>query len=91
MPRKRTIIDKKQNKLAAGKCRICGESDYALLDNHRIIEGAKGGKYIAQNVVVLCANCHRRTHDGQIIIDRYYLSTAGMVLRVIIDGEERFV
>tara|TARA_B100001057_G_C22544466_1_gene830957 strand:+ start:281 stop:556 length:276 start_codon:yes stop_codon:yes gene_type:complete len=91
MPRKRKIINKKQNKLAAGKCRICGEDDYALLDNHRIVEGAKGGKYTKYNVVVLCSNCHRRTHDGQIVIDRYYLSTAGTVLRVFIDGEERFV
>lgn len=71
------LIDKKVNKRIAGKCYFCGENDYAVLDNHRIHEGADGGKYTERNVVVACANCHRRIHDDQIKIDKYYYTTGG--------------
>jgi hypothetical protein len=85
-------IDKKAFKKSQNKCRICGEEDYALLDVHRILEGKNGGKYLRYNSVSLCANCHRRVHDGQIVIDKYYLSTSGEhVLRIIENGEEKFV
>jgi hypothetical protein len=74
--------------LTAGKCRLCPEPVYAVLDVHRI---EAGGKYSEANSVCLCAKCHRLVHAGQIVIDRYYQSTAGYLLRVIENGQERFV
>jgi 5-methylcytosine-specific restriction endonuclease McrA len=92
MPRKKHIIEKKVFKMAAGACRICGEDNYALLDVHRIKEGAKGGRYTRENSVTLCCSCHRRVHAGTIKIDRYYLCTDGsMKLLVTIDGKEEFL
>lgn len=90
--RKAKNIDKKVFKLSEGKCRICGETDYSVLDIHRIIPGAEGGRYTKQNSTCLCCKCHRKVHDGQIIIDRYYLSTNGrQVLHLFENGEEKFI
>lgn len=86
------LIDKQAFKLAEGKCRICGADEYAILDVHRIIEGKNQGRYERPNCVCLCANCHRKVHDKSLIIDRYYLASSGIhVLRIIENGEERFV
>ena len=84
-------IDKQQLKHTAGKCRICSRPGYEVLDVHRIVPGAKKGKYTGNNTVVLCSCCHREIHAGNIIIDRYYYSTAGYLLKVIINGEEKFI
>lgn len=58
-------------------CFFCGEDDYALLDVHRIIEGANGGEYTEANSLVVCSNCHRKVHDGQIRIAGKFKSTKG--------------
>ena len=92
MSRKRILIDKKIYKIAESKCRLCGEKDPAVLDVHRIVPGAEGGKYTHNNSVCLCCKCHRKVHDGQIIIGRYYLSSSGGYLLQIIDGGvEKFI
>jgi len=78
--KKRKLINKKIKKLSNKKCHFCGESNYCVLDVHRIIEGANGGKYTDHNTVVTCSNCHRKVHDGKIKIDRKYYSTQGWVL-----------
>ncbi len=92
MAKRVKLINKKIFKLSAGKCLFCGESDYALLDIHRIIEGKNLGKYHKHNCLVACSNCHRRIHDGQIKIDRYYPCTGGIdKLRVIIDDKEFYL
>lgn len=89
---KKRLINKKSFKKAAGRCRVCGEDIYELLDTHRLVSGAEGGKYYRENCVVLCGNCHRKVHAGLIEIDRYYLCSNGKYkLRVIIDGEEKFI
>ena len=75
-------------KHAAGKCRICGEPDYDLLDTHRILPGKR---YTELNCVSLCVKCHRKIHTGQIVIDKYYETTAGRKLRIIEDGSEKFL
>ena len=91
MPRKRKIIDKKSFKQSCGKCIICGEDRYELLDTHRIIPGSVGGKYTKENSISSCSNCHRLIHAGEITVHRYYNSTSGKVLHVTIDGEEKFL
>ncbi len=85
-------INKKSFKKSSGKCRICGEPRYDLLDTHRITPGAEGGKYTESNSVVLCSNCHRSVHSGEVAIDRYYLCTDGTYkLRIERKGVEEFL
>lgn len=92
MPRKRKLIDKHVYKLEQGKCRLCGDSDPAVLDVHRIQAGADGGTYTRFNCVTLCCKCHRKVHDNQIQILKYYLSSNGSYLLHVIDnGEEKFI
>jgi hypothetical protein len=83
-------MDKKLKKRVCKKCHFCGEDDYDLLDVHRIVPGSEGGRYIKSNTVVCCSNCHRHTHAGQIVIDRWCMSTKGKVLHYFVEGEERF-
>ena len=35
-----------------------------------------------RNKVLLCPNCHRKIHNNEIIIDRWYRSTEGYLLGV---------
>jgi hypothetical protein len=58
----------------AGKCAFCEESNYAVLDVHRIVEGHRGGVYHSLNAVCVCANHHRMIHDGQIQIVKKHIS-----------------
>jgi hypothetical protein len=51
-----------------GKCHLCDVSIYYLLDAHRIYEGAQGGKYQWDNILVVCSSCHRKIHAGAIKI-----------------------
>jgi len=85
------LVNKKAKKKFEGKCYFCPEDDYNLLDLHRIVEGANGGVYSDFNTIVCCANCHRRMHSKQIIVDRKYYSTSGKwVLHYWINDEEHW-
>ena len=89
MPRKKELIDKQEKKCADGECYFCGNADYAVLDVHRIVFGEDGGRYTDFNTVTACSNCHRRIHDGQIVIDRKYFCTNGRyILHFWEDGVE---
>jgi predicted restriction endonuclease len=69
------LINKEAYKKLMGRCFFCENNDYKLLDAHRITPGCEGGKYSVSNVVVLCKNCHRLNHTGDICIDRKYPTT----------------
>lgn len=71
------LINKKVTKIKSGGCQFCDESDYAVLDCHRIVPGEDGGRYTMHNTIVACANCHRKVHDGQIKIDKKYSTSGG--------------
>lgn len=87
----RKTINKIAKKHTEGKCQLCGESDYAVLDCHRIVPGEDGGEYSDFNTVVLCSNCHRKVHDGQIVMDRKYQTLEGRwVLRYTVGDEEKW-
>lgn len=96
MARRKKTIDKEAYKKRAGKCKFCPCDIYELLDVHRILEGANGGKYeeipgMASNVVTACANCHRKIHTGTIRIDRWYPSSSGaLILHYWQDGVEHW-
>lgn len=67
-------------KRTARRCLLCGLAAYAALDCHRLLPGAMAGKYRHENVVALCATCHRLAHAGEIIFDRRkYTDTLGRV------------
>lgn len=83
---------KQVKKIIDGKCRFCGNDNYATLDTHRIVPGCEGGKYEEGNTVTICSNCHRMIHDGQIIIHGEYFCTSGKYLiHCTIDGKEQFL
>jgi len=89
--RRRNIINKKHKKLFDKQCYFCEESNYALLDVHRIVEGNNGGKYTEHNTVTVCSLCHRKIHAGLIKIDRKYFSTSGWILHYYDEqGQEHY-
>lgn len=89
--KKDKIVHKKAYKKSQGKCKICGEEIYELLDVHRITPGSQGGEYRGKNIVTICTRCHRLEHSGYIIIHEWVKSTAGYLLKVTINNEEKFL
>jgi len=71
------------------KCFFCEEMDLDLLDVHRIVPGAEGGKYTHYNSLVCCCKCHRKIHSGKIEVVGKFMSTAGRVLIYRENGEEK--
>lgn len=84
-------MNKKAKKKIDKACYFCNETNYSLLDVHRILPGSEGGKYTQLNSVVCCSNCHRKIHAGQIKTMRKYLSTSGKwILHYIDNGVEYY-
>lgn len=79
-------MDKVLFKKKYKKCAICEESNYPLLDVHRIEEGKD---YSESNCVVLCVKCHRLHHHGTQTIKSKRQSTGGTVLIFDKNGEEQ--
>jgi hypothetical protein len=91
MAKSKKLINKVAKKKFEGKCHFCGIEDYAVLDCHRILAGEDGGIYSDFNTVVVCSNCHRKVHSGQIKIDRKYFRSDGQwVLHYWLDDEEKW-
>lgn len=84
----RKLVDKVAKKNFDKKCYFCDESNYHLLDVHRIIPGEEGGEYTDFNSVTVCANHHRLIHSGYLKIDRKYASTKGSILHYWMGDEE---
>jgi len=76
-------------KLYDKKCYFCEESEYKLLDCHRIVEGKDGGTYHPRNTLTVCCKCHRKIHTGIIKIHgRYFTSKGKWVVHYTENGEE---
>ena len=87
--KKRPFVSKKIRKLSEGKCRICGEDNYILLDVHRIIPGSA---YTFNGTTITCMSCHRLIHANKIKILGWVNSTAGRLLHIIDKaGKEQFL
>jgi len=71
---KKSFPGKKILKLSSGGCRMCGETEYSVLDVHRIVPGSA---YTCFGSVVLCCRCHRLVHAGLIEIKGRFSSTDG--------------
>ncbi len=80
---KKSFPNKKVFKHTIGKCCICGENEYDLLDTHRWKEGSRGGKYSINNCLCLCTSCHRMVHTGKVKITGVHNSTKGTVVNYI--------
>lgn len=78
-------MDKKQFKKLHRQCSICDSSTYEILDIHRI---EAGKDYSNSNCLVLCANCHRLHHAGNITIKEKRYSTDGWILIYVVEGIE---
>ena len=74
---RKKLINKVAAKRSIGKCFFCDCDDYAVLDCHRIVPGEDGGEYFWWNTLIICSNCHRKVHAGQIIVDRKYQTSNG--------------
>ena len=48
-------------------CQECGkhESEVGKLQPHRIIRGNKGGKYVPNNIKMICGDDHKIFHYGE--------------------------
>lgn len=71
------MFSKVAKKKSLGKCCICEDKTYSILDCHRIIPGSK---YTDWGTIVVCSNCHRKIHDDIIRITGKFRSTTGDVL-----------
>ena len=82
------FVSKKIQKRIAGKCRLCSEDTYEVLDLHRVI--AQNG-YNRRNTTCICSRCHRKHHSGIIDIKGWCDSTNGRLLHWFDEnGMERF-
>lgn len=52
-------------RLFSNCCMICGWN-LAPCDSHHVVPRSLGGKHTLENAVLLCPNCHRLVHCGQI-------------------------
>lgn len=83
------IKNKKTYKISNSCCCLCGENNQAVLDVHRICEGARGGKYDGRNCIVCCANCHRKIHAGEIKIVRKHPTLSHRYYIEVYENDER--
>jgi uncharacterized protein YlaI len=60
-------------------CDICNTKSVRL-DAHHIWSTALNGPDIEWNKCYICPNCHRKVHQGNIIIEGWFHSTKGRIL-----------
>jgi hypothetical protein len=57
--------------------KVCSQCNWeGACDRHRILPGSQGGKYVKNNLQILCPNCHRASHGrGQVNQKQIYSSS----------------
>lgn len=67
---KRTTMPKRIEKAIfqqfGSQCPFCGEADVSALEIHHIERYAEEKKHELENLIIACANCHRRIEAGEI-------------------------
>lgn len=62
-------------------CEICGTTNKAAIDYHHIIPRTDPRTHHGlSNLAIICSNCHRRVHAGEIIIEGVYPTSGGTFL-----------
>ena len=84
----RKKIQKKINRSGKATCPIC--NNHEILSEHHL-----EGRDIPQpnhpsNIANLCSNCHRKIHEGIIIIEGWFNTTNGLELLWHSKKEESF-
>jgi hypothetical protein len=51
--------------LSKTQCVMCGEDNPHILEEHHIIPRSKNGSNNPENLITLCANCHKKIHRGE--------------------------
>jgi hypothetical protein len=79
---------KEKNRSGKSLCSICGEEH--ILETHHI-EGRNIPNPNHQfNLANICANCHKEVHWGNIIIEKWVMTSNGMELFWHKKGEKSF-
>ena len=58
-------------------CQCCGKKN-CQLQTHHIIYRSRGGTDDENNMITLCKECHKRIHDGTIILDKKPKKSKGL-------------
>jgi hypothetical protein len=63
------------------QCEVCSESNRKVLDRHHIIPKTDPKcTELDSNLAVVCSNCHRKIHAGEIIIEGVFPTSVGKKL-----------
>ena len=63
------------------KCEICGEMNKKVLDRHHMVPRSDPNSTNNEsNLAIVCANCHRKIHSLEIVIEGLYKTTAVLKL-----------
>jgi hypothetical protein len=68
LTKKPTIVQKRAlRELVDFVCQNCHrhEQEAGVLETHRIIRGNMGGQYTPNNILMICAECHRKIHSEE--------------------------
>jgi hypothetical protein len=62
------------------KCVTCGEDNKRVLDAHHVIPRTDPRSTdLADNLIPVCSNCHRKIHAGDIIIEGRFPTSKGPI------------
>lgn len=81
-------IRKKANRSGTFHCAIC-KNKSILVTHHIKGRNIKNANH-PSNLVNICDNCHRKIHEGKIIIEGWFMTTSGMTLLWHCEKEESF-
>lgn len=74
------------------KCEICETQNKKVIDKHHIIPRTDPRTHHGlSNLAIICSNCHRRVHAGEIIIEGVFMTSIGQKLFWHYDGEPHIV
>ena len=83
---KSVSVRKSLNKSGGCSCQICGEK--TILQTHHIEGRDIPNANHSSNLVSICPNCHGLCHWGEIIIEKWTMTSVGMELIWHKKGEE---
>lgn len=76
--RLRQRIRKKMNRSGNIECNICGNKEILII--HHILGRKIRNHNHPSNIANLCSNCHRKCHEGLIIIEGWLKTSNGLQL-----------